>query len=113
MLLYPALALESFSDAWFLAWIVSPFLGQGLLALLFRRSSLALTAIALTELLLAGFGIDVLYDIRFVHLDPQNGLVAFTLPFLQWLGNVGLLLLILAGWFLIWVFGRSAVRVEQ
>lgn len=66
------------------AWNLGPYVVLAALARSVRRSLLA-SAIAFAGTLgICGFGLWVLYDALYVHLDPQSALVFIFLPVWQW-----------------------------
>ena len=68
----------------FIAWAVSPYLYLAAMARSVSMKKADIAALVLT-LVAAAFGLWVIIDAMYVHLDAQGGLVYVFAPLWQWL----------------------------
>jgi asparagine N-glycosylation enzyme membrane subunit Stt3 len=67
----------------FMAWAISPY---GLLSILikFSKSQITIPGTLILAVAASVFGLGLIIDALYIHLDAQGGLVYIIVPFWQW-----------------------------
>ena len=67
----------------FIAWALSPY---GLLSILikFSKSQITIPGTLILSIIASAFGLGLIIDALYIHLDAQGGLVYLIVPFWQW-----------------------------
>ena len=67
----------------FIGWAVSPYFYLAVMMKLLSKKA-SISAVLIISVLVGGFGIWMLVDAMFIHIDAQGGLVFIVAPLWQW-----------------------------
>ncbi len=68
------------------AWAVAPYAALSWLSFRMRKTIGQTVVFLVAVLVIMSFGMVILYDGFFVHIDAQNALLFVVVPFYQWIG---------------------------
>lgn len=93
------------------AWMLSPVLVSSWIAWRVKNLPSDSLIVLLGTAISFSIGSYVVYDVLYIHIDPQGGIALFTIPLLEWLGvfSLSVLLVVARAGIAVWRSkGRSS-----
>jgi hypothetical protein len=67
-------------------YAIAPYIAIGVITLRIKGTNIQFRTPLLAVIIMASFGLYAYYDVFFVHLDAQSGLLFLFIPAFQWFG---------------------------